>query len=73
MYIHGECAMYISVLLEETSKKQFVAPLTIGLLGLSCVLVDGQYKPAMAYSVQNKCSMSSSKFIKSILNFAREW
>lgn len=73
MYIHGECAMYISVLLEETSKKQLSTPLTLGLLGLACFPVDGQYKPAMAPSVQNKCRMNSSKFIKSILNFAREW
>lgn len=73
MYIHGEWAMYISVLLEETSKKQLVTPLTTGLLGLGCFLVDGQHKPAMAYSVQDKCSVSSTKFIKSILNFAREW
>lgn len=76
--MRGKCiymgnVLYISVLLEETSKKQLVTPLTIGLFELACFLVDGQYKPTMTHSVQNRCSMSSSKFMKSILNFAREW
>lgn len=58
--------------LKKHQKKQLLAALTIGLLGLACILVDGQYKPATVYFVQNKRSMSSSKFIKSFLNFARE-
>lgn len=74
LYTWGTCLLNFS-LAEETAKSNLlVTPLTIeGWLGLGFFLVDGQHKTAIAYSVQNKCSMSSSKPIKCILKFPKEW
>lgn len=43
------------------------------IVGVGFFLVDGQYKTAIAYSGQNKCSVSSTMSLKCILNSAREW
>ena len=74
VYTQGTCLVNFSFGWRN-SKKQLVSNSFNHrkVAGIGVFLVDGQYKTAIAYSVQNKCSMSSTKSIKWILNFSREW
>lgn len=74
LYTRGTRLLNFSLVVETAKNNLLVTPLTIeGLLGLGLFLIDGQHKTAIAYSVQNKCRLSSTKSIKHILKFAREW